>query len=1482
MSQHNDELNLSTIEQLLRIRKIDPTSNDTLTEQSVRQLGINIARDLMEYRTTSYKSVFDSLPDYNLVAGTSQWPKFVGMLLGAQFNSYRLFTSDYATFLPTPLGTLIQSGGTWYKTTHVDLEVDAHVIDSGLDLTIDGAAGPQIIAALMTVGLTEQQATEWHLNHVGFDPVNLDVEQRTARAVMFNRRLAELFYQWAPIEEVLHGVFATLDIGASILLSAHTVTESIKRFSIGQPLRTALQFIEPKYVHGGEPVTFAVILNFSDNTSRTEECYVLDTEFIESRNGNAVVFKEPASIRTIPIVVSYQGTEHPMQVTMFPLGIEPDPKEIFIEAPTLFGNSTSRIRVYGKYEDGTTRELTESGAVFITPDMGAMAGSSLVLPSAVEDTEISIRALYQGIADISITQYFKVFRSVREIVPVQMRIVVQDEIVQGVDTPILCHVTYNDTTTKIVVPQLTATSPDVVIVEDVLKSQVKRTNYMTSLSASFMDGLTVSDTVQVMLTAPVSVLAAVDIIIPDIIEERQVIRPIAKALYVTEGATQEQIDNRDPSIVVAYTEIKGQWFSSSDIPNNIYNLPDININDGTFIAPVVSDDPIKYSIHVTVLDNTTTKTFSRLFDVFDTQYVPILIDALVASKISNAGALPIKTAAKWNTGLTYGAAALVTVEYIPSQSAVTEAKERLLQLQKEAIAAGQDPTQYDLENIDYSRWITLVLTDLNQNIYDAMLQRQTPVKQLYFAGDLHGAARLHMTYNFEETTITNTRDVQLVPKRALVDHVQIECPDTINDQSRTFVRLFATYQDGTQEYVQAADWYGNWPEKDSDEYQVLRFFPAKYTGIAIIETIEGRAPVDIRDFRNMKVSKLPIFTSIGTIEQLRTTYWDGAIMQVGKCSEQTQSSVVARFYRIETKHDLLIVPTPRDSINKILNSRIDGATTFSAGSATESYALVNTYELSGITQILDGSYVQGEKSQFDMEVTATWSIQDHYLTEIDPSGDQILIPTQDPIAAIDDDGYVTPILNVNGAIRIRAQFLCDGAAIERFLLVYMTQANEYLRSITVIGQEVVWDIFERNSTAKYENGRWFIPYSIRVLLSDSTELLPTDAIWEIGAETNVEAVSIDSLTGALYIAEPQLSDAKIRINVRYLTTNPVNVQEEVITGTRVITFNSTRTIIEAVPDVPPSNIEPNKEYQAIMEYTRRSGSTASNINPDSDSVNFAWYVQDSVPGFTISPSGVFQFIPQKTQQEVQVGCVLTEQRTSIDKTMLIVCPGIGFPQDISIVGFTNVRDDSTMQMKAMLGRSATFNKEDVTEKALWTVTNVQGDTVTVQGISIDQKGILRIDQLLSDTNFCVRVTYIEQDVRLTILHPMTAYSSYPRYGSAPYGVNTITTAEQVLVQRLRSSVGGTFVLSPRTEDYGYFMCRASYGDALFAPGSDGQGVVNPDWNGFNGARWPITGDNGLTGPLVVRKSYDNVSENMHIYRSDARAFGVAVITVRYQ
>jgi hypothetical protein len=89
------------------------------------------------------------------------------------------------------------------------------------------------------------------------------------------------------------------------------------------------------------------------------------------------------------------------------------------------------------------------------------------------------------------------------------------------------------------------------------------------------------------------------------------------------------------------------------------------------------------------------------------------------------------------------------------------------------------------------------------------------------------------------------------------------------------------------------------------------------------------------------------------------------------------------------------------------------------------------------------------------------------------------------------------------------------------------------------------------------------------------------------------------------------------------------------------------------------------------------------------------------------------------------------------------------------------------------------------------------------------------------------------------------------------------------------------VLDAKEGQFGYFCCREDYGTPVFTAVSDSKGQINSNWLGWDGAKWPVSGNGTQLGPIKFDKVYDNITDSMLLYRTNARAFGFALLSVRY-
>lgn len=157
-----DEYIRDPAKQLAELRQITPDTDVKIVQYTLSQLGFDIPRDLVEEHADIIRRFIHMLPLYHEISGTKDYPRFISFLLDRTIDVKDLYSRDYCTFTEKPLGALNIDGGDWYMTTHVLLSIQWKEADND----------------------------------------RLNIEQR----------LLDLFYQFAPIQTVVHKYITHIDL----------------------------------------------------------------------------------------------------------------------------------------------------------------------------------------------------------------------------------------------------------------------------------------------------------------------------------------------------------------------------------------------------------------------------------------------------------------------------------------------------------------------------------------------------------------------------------------------------------------------------------------------------------------------------------------------------------------------------------------------------------------------------------------------------------------------------------------------------------------------------------------------------------------------------------------------------------------------------------------------------------------------------------------------------------------------------------------------------------------------------------------------------------------------------------------------------------------------------------------------------------------------------------------------------------------------
>lgn len=202
------------------IRNITKETDPFIISQTIKQLGFDLPLDLIAGNEQRLATAIYLLPLFFETAGTNDFVRPIEFILGRTVDVRQLYTDDYKNFHSSPMGALLQDGGEWYKTTHIDLAMEALPTDNNLLLS----------------------------------------EQETIAT-----RLMDAFYEFAPIELVVNEFRRLLVIHGNLGLMGEVNVWPQRRIIAGEghcePI--GIRIIGPDVVNSFEKHQFKVEVYFS-------------------------------------------------------------------------------------------------------------------------------------------------------------------------------------------------------------------------------------------------------------------------------------------------------------------------------------------------------------------------------------------------------------------------------------------------------------------------------------------------------------------------------------------------------------------------------------------------------------------------------------------------------------------------------------------------------------------------------------------------------------------------------------------------------------------------------------------------------------------------------------------------------------------------------------------------------------------------------------------------------------------------------------------------------------------------------------------------------------------------------------------------------------------------------------------------------------------------------------------------------------------
>ena len=111
------------IKQLEVLRYLPPNADEKILSDACRMLGFDLSQDVLNLSVDKFTRIATQLGMYPDSNGTESFVKFISLMINGFCEVDYLWTDDYVNFYTKPKGTLLQDGGRWFKTTHIELSM---------------------------------------------------------------------------------------------------------------------------------------------------------------------------------------------------------------------------------------------------------------------------------------------------------------------------------------------------------------------------------------------------------------------------------------------------------------------------------------------------------------------------------------------------------------------------------------------------------------------------------------------------------------------------------------------------------------------------------------------------------------------------------------------------------------------------------------------------------------------------------------------------------------------------------------------------------------------------------------------------------------------------------------------------------------------------------------------------------------------------------------------------------------------------------------------------------------------------------------------------------------------------------------------------------------------------------------------------------------------------------------------------------------
>lgn len=413
------------LRELDRIRHIDEDTDPVLVERAIRQAGLTISNELFKLNRDNLRLNYHELIKFWEHNGTPRYPRVISFILGRSFSETVLYTTDYVDFEATP-GRLNVDGGSWYATSHVDLQVDAAGLRESLNLRIQSEDIEPIKEALSFSQRDEAGKDEVNalIDELQSREIDLDNDDQRIIQVLVRNRILRTYYQFAPIEKVVREIYLSVTATANLLIAGTSLARNRKYWNSNAEKIVGYILNLPSKLQGMRDYTPHVRVTWSD-TTRTEQFPMsIDDDTIQSElypdsitqtNGNhirlfennLIMFEDVDEITTVELEIRLRGIVWTDTFELYPSGVPFNPDELYLTGPSKpLENGDNRFNLVARYDN--VREPADLDRTVFTIDtpLASFEDNRLHIQEIFDPVAATVTATYRLI-DGTTQQVFK-------------------------------------------------------------------------------------------------------------------------------------------------------------------------------------------------------------------------------------------------------------------------------------------------------------------------------------------------------------------------------------------------------------------------------------------------------------------------------------------------------------------------------------------------------------------------------------------------------------------------------------------------------------------------------------------------------------------------------------------------------------------------------------------------------------------------------------------------------------------------------------------------------------------------------------------------------------------------------------------------------------------------------------------------------------------------------------------------------------------